>query len=68
MKELENKYPEGWDEERVNSLITHYENQTEEEAVAEDEAAFENHETVMNIPKELVPQVRKLIAGYKKAT
>ena len=63
-----NKFPEGWDEEKVKRLIDHYENQTEEEAVAEDEAAFENKETVMNIPKELVPKVRQLIAQHGKDT
>jgi hypothetical protein len=34
------RYPEGWDEERVCKLLLHYEAQTEDEAVAEDEAAF----------------------------
>ena len=37
-----NTFPAGWDESRVNRLLSHYEAQTEEEAVAEDEAAFEN--------------------------
>ncbi len=32
--------PKGWDETRVRSVLLHYEEQTEEEAVAEDEAAF----------------------------
>jgi hypothetical protein len=34
----ENKFPEGWDEKRVQAVIAHYEEQTDEEAVAEDEA------------------------------
>ena len=37
-----NKYPPGWDEERVQSVIDYYENQTEDEAVAEAEEAFRN--------------------------
>lgn len=37
----DNKYPPGWDEQRVRRVIDHYENQTEEQAVAEDEAASE---------------------------
>jgi len=40
-------FPPGWDEKRVQAVLEHYENQTEEEAVAEDEAAFEQTETVM---------------------
>ena len=31
-----NKYPPGWDLERVRRIIQHYESQTDEEAVAED--------------------------------
>ena len=36
-----NKFPKGWDEERVRRVLAHYEEQTENEAVAEDEAAFQ---------------------------
>ena len=56
-------FPPGWDEERVQRVLRHYESQTEEEAVAEDEAAFEDTaHTVMEIPNELVPSVRELLA------
>jgi len=62
------KFPPGWDEERVTEVLAHYESQTEEEAVAEDEAAFEaSGQTVMEIPTELVPRVRQLIAKHKVA-
>jgi len=61
-----NRFPTGWDEERVRRVLAHYEEQTEEEAVAEDEAAFEDGtHTVMEIPVDLVPEVRKLLAGRK---
>ncbi len=63
----ENRFPPGWDEERVRRVIAHYEQQSEEEAVAEDEAAFEDQtQTVMEIPNELVPAVRKLLAGRSR--
>ena len=39
------RFPDGWDEKRVRKIIDFYESQTEEEAVAEDEAAFEDHTT-----------------------
>ncbi|MCL4523358.1 MAG: hypothetical protein M1453_15440 [Acidobacteria bacterium] len=46
--------------------MEHYESQTEEEAVAEDEAAFENQsQAIMEVPHELVPAVRELIAKHK---
>ena len=61
-----NGFPTGWDEERVRRVLAHYEEQTEVEAVAEDEAAFEDQtQTVMGIPNELVSVVRELIAKYK---
>ncbi len=60
-----NQYPPGWNLERVRRLIQHYESQTDEEAIAEDEAAFEDRSTtVMDIPVELVPAVRALLAEY----
>lgn len=62
------KFPLGWNEERVRRVLAHYEEQTEEEAVAEDEAAFEGaKETVMEVHKELVPPVRDLIAKRRRA-
>ena len=57
------KYPVGWDEERVRRVLEHYEAQSDEEAVAEDEAAYETTTlTAMEVPVELVPAVRELIA------
>ena len=62
----ENRFPAGWDEERVRRVLEHYEQQTSEEAVAEDEAAFENQdETMMKVPHELVPAIRELIAKHQ---
>ena len=56
-------FPHGWDEERVRRVLEHYEHQSEEEAIAEDEAAYESTtHTVMEVPVELVPTVRELIA------
>jgi hypothetical protein len=34
----QSRFPEGWDEARVQRVLAHYEAQTETEAVAEDEA------------------------------
>jgi len=61
------RYPAGWDEKRVRQVVEHYENQSEEEAVAEDEAAFESRDySVMLIPSELVPEVRRLITKKRR--
>jgi hypothetical protein len=61
----QNKFPDGWDENRVQQLLARYEEQTEEEAVAEDEAGIASSGTVMNVPRGLVPKVRELIAKYQ---
>ena len=62
----QSKFPPGWDEQRVRRVLEHYESQTDEEAVAEDEAGVSTS-TVMNVPEELVPTVRELIAKHTKS-
>ena len=59
-------FPTGWDEQRVRRVLGHYAQQTEEEAVAEDEAAFEApSDTTMQVPCELVPAVREMIGRHQ---
>ena len=63
---MSNKFPPGWDEERIRRVLAHYEQQTEEEQMAEDEAAFEQKEqTFIAVPGQLLPKVRELIAKYE---
>ena len=53
-------------EDRVQRFLAHSEEQTEEEAVAEDEAAVEQpDQTVMEVPTTLVPAIRELIAKHE---
>jgi len=60
-------YPPGWDEERVRRVLEHYERQTDPEAVAEDEAAFESTtNTAMQVPVDLVPKIREMIAKRRR--
>jgi archaeosine-15-forming tRNA-guanine transglycosylase len=60
-------FPPGWDEARVRDVLAHYESQSDEEAVAEDEALVESTaDTVMTVPKPLVPAVRELIAKHER--
>lgn len=59
----QSKFPIGWDEEKVRSVLDYYEAQTEDEAVAEDEVSFESPSpTMMEVPAELVPIIREMIA------
>ncbi len=61
----QNKFPSGWDEEKVLRVLAHYEEQSEEDALLEDEAGVESSDTVMDIPHDLVPKVRELIAKHQ---
>jgi hypothetical protein len=51
---------------KVRAVLEHYEGQTEDGAVAEDEAAFHlSGQTVMVVPKRLVPKITRLIQGER---
>jgi hypothetical protein len=64
----EQQFPPGWDEKRVKELISHYENQTDDEEFADIEASREAEDiTLMAIPTELVPAVRALLAREESA-
>jgi hypothetical protein len=57
------KFPKGWDADRVRHVLAHYESQSEDEAVAEDAAAYETDgQTIMIVPTELVPAIQQLVA------
>lgn len=63
----QNEFPEGWDEERVRQLLAYYEQQTDEEAIAEDEAAFERtDQAIVQVPHELLPLIREIIAKHQQ--
>ncbi|MCK4340438.1 MAG: hypothetical protein KAY37_01780 [Phycisphaerae bacterium] len=62
------RFPPGWDEERVRRVLDHYEGQTDDEALVEDEAAYEDRtQTLIEVPVELVNQVRELITKHTNA-
>ena len=52
----------------MQKVLAEYESQTEEEAVAEDDAAYdESTQTMIEVPKALVPVVREPIAKHKES-
>jgi hypothetical protein len=56
-------YPKGWDQKRADAIARYYENQSDEQAVAEDEAAYQAEGFAMiQVPLKLVPAVQKLLA------
>lgn len=59
----QSKFPLNRDEKRVQEVLAHYESQSENEAVAENETAYEDpSQTTLKIPNDLVSKVRELTA------
>lgn len=61
------KFPSGWDAERTKRLIEQYDQLSEDELAAEDDAAAEEHDgqTVIAVPEGLLPAIRQLLATHK---
>lgn len=65
---IEQKFPPGWDAERVRQVLAHYEAQDEDEQFAEIEAAHQAENiTMVAVPTDLVPEVRALLARKRSA-
>jgi hypothetical protein len=60
------KFPKGWNDDKVQRVLTHYEGQSEDEGLAEDEAGIESSVTVVNVPHDLLSKVRELIAKHQR--
>ncbi len=63
------QFPAGWDEDRVRRLVAHYDAISDDEQVAEDEAAVteQDGQTVISVPDRLLPAIRQLLAESKTA-
>jgi hypothetical protein len=63
------KFPPGWDADRAKRLIEAYDKATEDELVAEDDAAAEEQDgqAVISVPDTLLPAIRQLLATHKSA-
>ncbi len=60
-------FPPGWDAEKVKALAEYYDNQSDEEAIAELEAALETEgQTLVMVPTELMPTIHALIAKHQQ--
>lgn len=60
-----NRFPAGYSDERVRAIIHHYESQTPEQALQEDESTLAAAgQTLMVVPIDLVGEVAMLIASH----
>lgn len=60
---IDRKFPPKWVEARVQDVLNHYENQTEDEQAAKIEAALtDDRFTMIAVPVELADEVLALIA------
>ncbi len=63
------RFPAGWDEERVRQVLAHYETQTDDEAAAEDASALrKSRQTLVQVPTELMPVIREILAQHGSAS
>jgi len=64
---IEQRYPEGWDQQRVRRLLADLDSRTDDEWVANDEAAAlqQDDQVVVTVPVGLLPEIRRLLAAYK---
>ncbi len=61
------EFPDGWDEARVQRVLTHYEKQTDDEAVAGDKRAWADKEaSAVQVPNAILAEVLALIEGYRR--
>jgi hypothetical protein len=65
----EQRFPKGWDEQRVQQLITELDARTDAEWLAADEAAAVDggDQAVITVPAALLPEIRRLLAAHKTA-
>jgi hypothetical protein len=65
----EQRFPPGWDEERVQRLLAELDGRTEAEWVAADEVAASAGDdyAVVKVPTALLPEIRRLLASHKPA-
>jgi hypothetical protein len=65
----EQRFPKGWDEQRVQQLIAELDARTDEEWTAADEAAAADggDQAVVTVPASLLPELRRLLALHKTA-
>jgi hypothetical protein len=61
------RFPKGWDEQRVRQLIAELDSRTDEEWIAADEAAAADGggQAVITVPATLLPEIRRLLAAHK---
>ena len=64
---MEQSFPPGWDAEKAKTLADYYDNQSDDEAIAEAEAALEEEgQTLVLVPTELMPTIQELIARHQQ--
>ena len=65
----EQRFPAGWDEQRVKRLLAELDARTEEEWLAADEAAAADgvDQAVITVPAVLLTEIRRLLASQKTA-
>jgi hypothetical protein len=64
---IKQKFPPGWDADRVKQLLAELDTRTDDDWVVADEAAAsgQDDQAVITVPVGLLPEIRRLLAAYK---
>jgi hypothetical protein len=63
------RFPKRWGEKRVKQFVAELDARTEDDWIASDEAAVadDGEQTVITLPRSLLPEIRRMLAAAKKA-
>lgn len=68
MKKDKNRYPKGWNAAKVRRVLEHHEKLSDDDSAREIETApIVGPSAWIEVPVDLIPQVKKLIARHKKS-
>ena len=66
---IEQQFPPGWDLQRVQNVISHYDNISEQDLADEDNGfADPEGETLISVPTDLLPKIDQLIDQHLART
>lgn len=58
-----NRYPKGWNRKKVRQVAAYYDHQSDEQAIAEAEAAYRKRKSALiEVPLKLLPRLRRMLA------
>ena len=64
---MNQKLPDGWDEKQIQEIIAFYDKQADANLLVRTRPLKRNAYAFVEVPKALLPSVRKLISKYERS-